>query len=68
MDVLFPFVRDPPAGAFVHVTAGALDTVQVKFVESTVDWRIISVALPLHIVPVLLTVAPASGMAFMLNR
>ena len=66
--VLFPLFRVPPAGALVQVTAGAFETVHVKFVEATVDCRTMSVVPPLQIAFVLLTVALASGIAFMLNR
>jgi hypothetical protein len=69
MEVPAPFSLVPPAGALptTHVTAGALETVQVKSVEGTVDWSMISVVPLLQKTGVLLVVAAADGMAFILK-
>jgi hypothetical protein len=37
MEVPLPFTLVPPAGASIHVTAGALATVQVKSDDAIVD-------------------------------
>ncbi len=67
MEMPLPLTMVPPAGALVHVTAGAFDTVQVKSEEGTVDCRTMSVVPPLHSVGVLFVVAPAFGIALILN-